>query len=299
MEELKYETRYGYPLLGTKWEIENPKEIVLIVTGMAEHSKRYDHFATFLNRHGFSCYCIDHHGQGKNEPLGRPGEDYFAKEIEIYNDFILELKEKYSKKVSVFAHSMGSFITQGLIEKYSKNIDRTIICGSNGRNGLVKLGYLVAKIIVNNNNKDKDAKLLYKLSIGAYEKTVGKGESPNAWISYNKENVTTYDADPLSGFKCSNGFYKEFFKGLASIQKTKNIRNINPKMPILIVGGIDDPVGNNGKGLVNLYNLYKKNGLNVDIKIYEGMKHEILNEVDKMIVYNDIVLFLKDRYEKE
>ena len=111
------------------------------------------------------------HGQGKNTPLGRPGEDYFAKEIEIYNHLIIDLREKYNLKVNVFAHSMGSFITQGLIEKYSYNIDRTILCGSNGRNGLVKIGYLLAKIIVNDKNKDKDANLLYKLSIGAYEKT--------------------------------------------------------------------------------------------------------------------------------
>lgn len=299
MKEFEFETGYGYNLFGNKWEIDNPKEIVVIITGMAEHSARYDHFATFLNRHGFSVYCIDHHGQGKNTPLGRPGEDYFAKEIEIYNHLIIDLREKYNLKVNVFAHSMGSFITQGLIEKYSYNIDRTILCGSNGRNGLVKIGYLLAKIIVNDKNKDKDANLLYKLSIGAYEKTIEKGESINSWISYNKENVKVYDEDPLSGFKCSNGFYKEFFKGLTTIQKTKNIKKINPKMPIFIIGGDKDPVGNNGKGLVNLYNLYKKNGLNVKLCIYKNMKHEILNEENKMIVYNDIVLFLKDRYEEK
>ena len=211
MEELKFETRYGYALSGNKWEINNPKEIVVIITGMAEHSKRYDNFAIFLNRHGFSVYCVDHHGQGKNTPLGRPGKDYFFKEIEIYNDLILELKNKFNLKVSVFAHSMGSFVTQGLIEKYSKNIDRCILCGSNGRNGLVKIGYLLAKLIVNEKNKHEDAKLLYKLSIGAYENTVDKDESKNAWISFNKENVKEYERDPESGFKCSNEFYKEFF----------------------------------------------------------------------------------------
>lgn len=297
MKTLEYKTRYDVSLLGNKWEIEDPKEIVLIITGMAEHSARYDAFATFLNRHGFSVYCLDHFGQGANGSLGRPVVDYFSKEIEIFNDFVLELKEKYNTKVSIFAHSMGSFILQAYIEKYSRNIERAIICGSNGKNPLVKMGSIVAKIIVTDKNRDEDAKLLYKLSIGAYEKTVNKGESCNAWISFDEENVKKYDADPLCGFKCSNGFYKEFLKGLSSIQKAKNVKTISKDLKIFIIGGEADPVGNNGKGLINLYNLYKKYDLNVKLKIYPKMKHEILNEGKKMDVYNDVRLFLKDKYE--
>ncbi len=295
MEQLEYKTRYENTLKGHKWEIDNPKEIILIVTGMAEHSARYDHFATFLNRHGYSVYCLDHFGQGENGELGRPIEDYFVKEIEIFNDFVLKLKEEFHLDVNIFSHSMGSFVTQGYIEKYSKNIKHVVLCGTNGRNPLVKFGKVISSMVVTKKNKDQDAKMLHNLSIGAYEKTVKGQASQNAWLSFDEENVKTYDKDPLSGFKCSNGFFKEFMKGLSTIQKTKNVKKISKDLKIFIIGGDSDPVGNNGKGLQKLYDLYSKNGLNVKLKIYEHMKHEILNERDKMTVYNDIVSFYKDR----
>ncbi len=295
MELLEYKTKYDVTLKGHKWEIDDPKEIILIITGMAEHSGRYDHFATFLNRHGYSVYCLDHSGQGDNGELGRPMEDYFTKEIEIFNDFILELKAKFNKDVNIFSHSMGSFVAQGYIEKYSKNIKRVVLCGTNGRNPLVGFGVCVCKMVVTKKNKDKDAKLLHNLSVGAYEKTVKNEKSPNAWISFDEDNILAYDADPLSGYRCSNGFYKEFMKGLNTIQKSKNVKNISKDLKIFIIGGEKDPVGNNGKGLVKLFNLYRKYNLNAKLRIYKNMKHEVLNEKDKMTVYNDVVNFYKDK----
>ena len=103
----------------------------------------------------------------------------------------------------------------------------------------------------------------------------------------------------MRGEDFTAGLFRELLSGMAFTSKQDNIEKIDKNMPILFLSGDKDPVGNNGKGLVNLYNLYKKNGLNVKLCIYKHMKHEILNEENKMIVYNDIVLFLKDRYEEK
>jgi len=298
MEKLEYYSKqYDLTLNGNKWEIDDPKAIIFLVTGMAEHSARYNHFATFLNEKGYSVYCLDHSGQGDNGALGRPIEDYFSKEIEIFNDFILDLKAKNNREINMFSHSMGSFVTQGYIEKYSKNISRVVLCGTNGRNPLVKIGKALSSMMVTKKNRDKDAKLLHNLSIGAYEKTTKK-EGKNAWISYSTDNVKIYEEDEKSGYRCSNGFFKEFMKGLSSIQKSKNIKKISKDLKIFIVGGDSDPVGNNGKGLTKLYNLYKKYDLNVKLKIYQNMRHEILNEKDNLKVYKDILDFYEDTYNE-
>ena len=293
MKEISFKNRFNDVLFGNSWEIENPKNIVLIVTGMAEHSARYDDFAKFLNENGYSVYCLDHYGQGngKNGELGNPGHDYFSKMIETIKEYILFLKGKHSKKVYLFAHSMGSFASQGFIEKYSTIVDKVVLCGSNGRNPLIKLGYLYTKCFINKKNYNKKAGFVHALSIGAYEKSVKNAKSNNDWISYNAENVKKYDEDPFSGYLPTNGFYKEFLKGLNSIQKTKNIKSISKTLPILIIGGKDDAVGNFSKGLVQLNKMYKKHGLNSSLIIYDNMRHEILNEVEHIKVYKDVVNF--------
>lgn len=294
MQEISFKNRYNDVLYGTSWEIDNPDAIVIIVTGMAEHSRRYDDFATFLNKHNYSVYCIDHYGQGigKNGELGNPGRDYFFKMQETVKEFILKIKGDTGLKVYLFAHSMGSFVTQGFIEKYSRIVDKVVLCGSNGRNPLVKFGYIFTKLFINQHNYNKKAGFIHTLSIGAYEKSVKNAKSNNEWISFNEDNVKKYDEDSFSGYRPTNGFYKEFMKGLMSIQKSKNVKQISPKLPILIIGGKDDAVGNFGKGLTKLEKLYLKYGLNAKLIIYENMRHEILNEKDHLKVYNDVVSFL-------
>lgn len=297
MKEISFKNKYGDVLFGNSWVVNSPKFILLIVTGMSENSARYDNFASYLNANEASVYCLDHYGQGlgKNGELGNPGEDYFFKMQETINEYIALLKkENPNVPVYLFAHSMGSFVTQGYIEKYSNTIKKVVLCGTNGRSSLYKLGYLIAKLIVHKNNYNKKATLLHALSIGAYEKTVKNESSKNAWISFNKENVKRYDNDPFSGYLPTNGFYKEFLKGLNSIQKSKNIRNISKDLEILIVGGEFDAVSNNAKGLKNLHKLYKSFNLDSHLIIYENMRHEILNEDENMKVYEDILDFLRE-----
>ncbi len=300
VQELSFKNKYNDVLYGHKWLIENSniplKGNILIVTGMAEHSFRYNDFALFLNSNGYNVYSLNHYGQGdKNGELMNPPDDYFFKMIETIKDFNRMLKSlSPSLPLINIAHSMGSFIMQGYIEKYSNTIDKCILIGSNGRNPLVNVGYFLSKILINKNNENKKAKLFHNLSIGAYEKSVKdkKTSSNNERLSFNLENVKKYDEDPLSGVKPTNKFYKNFLKGLSSIQKEKNIDNISPSLPILILGGKEDPVGNNGKGLISLTKIYKNHNLNVTLKLYDRMRHEILNEDEHMIVYNDIKDFI-------
>lgn len=292
--ETSYKNSFGDVLFGHEWPVEKPKANLIIVTGMCEHSTRYDDFALFVNKYNISVLCIDHYGQGigKNGELGRGAKDYFAKMEKTIDELVLKLKKETNLPVYIFAHSMGSFVLQGYIEHYC-NADKVVVCGSNFIGPIGKVGSLLANIIVHDKNYNKPAGILNNMSIGAYEKTCKNEDSKNAWISYNKENYKKYDNDPYCGYHCTNGFFKEFLKGLASLNKKENLKRINKKLPILIISGEADAVGKNGKGPTKLNEVYKKYGLNSEVIIYKNMKHEILNEDNRLNVYKDVVNFLK------
>ena len=291
MKEFSFKNTFGDTLYGNCWELKNAKKVVLIVTGMAEHSARYDHFATFLNKEGFGVYCLDHYGQGKNGKLGCGGPDFFHKMEKTVDEMVMKFKDA-GVEVNIFSHSMGSFVTQGYIQRFG-HADKVVICGTNYMGSLGKVGYLLAKIVCNKKNWDKPAGLLNTLAIGSYEKTCKEADSKNAWLSYNADNNHKYDKDPLSGYHCSNGFYHDFFYGLSDLCDKKNLAAIRKDLPILVIAGKDDPVGNFSKGPTKLNEVYKGLGLNSNCIIYEGMKHEILNEKENLKVYKDILNFYK------
>lgn len=296
MKTTYFKNSFGDTLYGNAWEIASPKALVLIVTGMCEHSGRYNDFATFLNNNGYSALCIDHYGQGvgKNGPLGRAAYNYFDKFMKTIDEIILKYKKDHRNlPVYIFAHSMGSFVTQGYIENYH-NADKVVLCGSNHIGISGKLGYFLARIIVHKFNRDKDAKFLDNLAVGGFAKSVKDGKFKSAWISYNENNCRTYDEDPFSGYKVSNGFYLEFFKGLSKLNKSSNLNNISKDLPIYIIAGDSDPVGKNGKGPRKLDLMYKKHGLNSRITIYPKMRHEILNENERKIVYQNVLDFFNE-----
>jgi len=294
IKETSFKNSFGDSLFGNEWIIDKPKGVVIIVTGMAEHSERYNDFALFLNKHYMNVISIDYYGQGKNGNLGHGAVDFFSKFTKTVDEIALKMKDKYNLPIYLFSHSMGSFIAQSYIENYH-NIDKVVICGTNYMGAMGALGFLVAKIVVRKNNKEKPAGLLNNLAIGAYEKSCKGEDSKNAWLSYNKENYHAYDKDPLSGYHCSNGFYYEFTKGLASLNKKDKLKEISKILPILIIGGDHDIVGKNGVGPTKLNELYHKYNLDSELIIYKNMKHEILNEDGKMNVYKDIVNFYKTK----
>jgi alpha-beta hydrolase superfamily lysophospholipase len=78
-----------------------------------------------------------------------------------------------------------------------------------------------------------------------------------------------------------------------TLYKKKNLANISKKEHILIVAGEEDPVGANGKGPRSLRDMYLKLGVkDVSLILYPHMRHEILNEVEREKVYQDILNFL-------
>lgn len=287
-------------LNGYAWTTDNPKGVVIILSGMEEYILRYDEFAKFLNENGYNVYSIDHYGQGLNCPdkstLGLVPKSFFSKSVRNFDDLAKKYEIK-GKPLIIFGHSMGSFMVQDYIQRFSKHPTKAIICGSNGQNGALayKFGYPLARLICKIKGEEKQAKLLKSLAIGSYVKSVKKRKTDADWLSYNDENNKKYIEDEYCGHPSSNGFYREFLKGDARLYNKKFLAKIRKNLPVLIISGKDDAVGAFGKGPKKLHELYtKKLGLaNVELKLYENMRHEILNEVNHEIVYKDILEFIE------
>lgn len=287
-----------FSLKGNDYLIHQPKAHLLCITGMNEHSRRYEPFAMELNKDGYSVSVLDHFGQGENSPDPKNQEKWpkgaWNMMLKALNTKVTELR-KDGKPVYLMGHSMGSFAMQAYLETYPDSVDKVIIMSSNGKNNKlsIDLGYLVSKMRTNDKNWDKEDKLMEKLALGGYVKAVKDREDDNDWLSYNKENVRKYNDDPYCGHYNTYGFFRGFMGGLHELYKKKNLKKISKKEKILIIAGEDDPVGNMSKGPKSLRDMYQRLGVkDVSLVIYPHMRHEILNEEERDKVIKDILDFL-------
>ena len=267
----------GKEIFVREWtEVESPKAIVQIVHGMVEHSARYDAFARFLNEHGYLVVADDHRGHGEtdSDTLGFCAGHMFQDTVRDEGEITRYYRAQYpALKYFVLGFSYGSFLTQSYISKFGDLIDGAVIAGSNYKKDFeVYLGSIVSCL----RPQRKPAKLIENLSFGAYAKKFQDGE----WLSTDEENNARYHADKYCSFTCSNRFYRDFFKGLKSLYTKKYIAGLKKDLPVLLASGQDDPVGDMGKGVEKLYKFYtQKAGMqNVEIKLFEGSRHEFLNE---------------------
>lgn len=263
------------------WEDAAPlRGVVQIVHGMTEHAARYGEFARFLNEHGFAVVADDHRGHGRTdgETLGWCGGDMFADTVRDEAEITAYFRKKYEGlPYFVFGFSYGSFLTQSYISGYGDLITGAVIGGSSyKKDPEVYLGSVVAAVGGAFCGGKSPARLIEKLSFGAY---AGKFDD-REWLSADAENNARYHGDPLCGFTCSHKFYADFFRGLKRLYTRSYIAGLNKDLPVLLVSGAEDPVGNMGRGVEKLYRFYtEKAGMRkVALRLFEGSRHEFLNE---------------------
>lgn len=290
---------YGDNLRGHFWKTQAPIGNVIIVTGMQEHSNRYDHFAEFLNKQGLDVFCLDHYGQGENvrdDKYGIVPKETFFKYADTIYELQLRLDNKTELPTYIFSHSMGSFITQAYLQRHRDVSKKVVLCGTSGKIPFSKLGFKLAKIKINDKNRDEPSPFFTNLSVGGYAKTIKNREFECDWISYNRDNRVKYANDPMCGYMCSNGFYYNLLEGTSKIFDAKYIKTINEETEIFVIVGEHDAVSANAKRAHKLIKSYKRNGhYKIKLKVYPKMRHEILNEDGKEQVYKDIAdFFLQD-----
>lgn len=305
-EELYFDSRDGeHKLHAVRWipDMEKPVCIVQIVHGMTEYIDRYDHFANYLAERGILVVGDDHLGHGKSV---RPGEryGYFCKDDA---PTVLVRDEHRLKKMTqeqyvgipyiILGHSMGSFITRNYLLKYGKGIDGAIIMGTGMQTKPVLLfGIAVATVEGLIFGGDHVSKLINLLSFGSYNKRIEANKEPGNWLSRNEESVMKYAADPMCSFVFTANGFQTLFKLIYNLHDQEKLKNMPAKLPVLFLSGAEDPVGDYGKAVKQVYRSFKEAGMEkVQIKLYPKDRHEILNELDKEDVYGDIYRWILQR----
>lgn len=282
-------------------DVINPRGVVQIFHGMAEHSGRYENFAKFLNDRDIIVFADDHRGHGetatKDGQLGYLGDDGFNSVVE--DEYIITnyIKEIYKDiPVYIFAHSFGSFIGQEYIIRYSSEIDGIILSGSAKNDGAdVKTGIFVSTMQSKFISDRKAAKFIDNFAFGGFNKNIDNPKTKVAWLTRDEEEQSKYINDKLCAFVPTINFYRNLFLGIHELYKVDRLKNINKKLPILVLSGKRDPVGKNGESVKRLYKQYKNLEIeNVDIKLFEECRHELLNEINKDEVMEFIYKWFKD-----
>ncbi|HBF2897999.1 alpha/beta hydrolase, partial [Clostridioides difficile] len=294
----------GLDIYTYKWEDENikkPKAVIQIAHGMAETAQRYETFAKVLTKNGYIVYINDHRGHGKTakiiENVGHLAEkEGFRCLVEdMYTLTNIIKKENEDLPIYLFGHSMGSFASQRYIMDYSNNLSGLILCGSNGKQGIIlNLAHLIINREIKKYGRRSKSNKINNLIFGG--EIIRRNEKTKFdWLSRDKEQVEKYINDPFCGVVCSCGFFYDLVQGLKEIEDKENLKKVPLDIPIYIISGDKDPIGKNGKGVLRLRDRYIKLGVkDVTCKLYKDGRHELLNEINREEVFEDIICWLNN-----
>ncbi len=279
-----------------------PRGVVQVVHGMWEHVRRYDDFARFLCSQGWIVCGDDHIGHGRSARTGKRGcmpahgGDTVLIEDEHALRAIMQGKVGEHVPYVLFGHSMGSFITRAYLSCHAEGLAAAIICGTSTIPvAKSKAGHVLASIVAAIRGEDHVSQFLDSLCSGGYDKQVA-ATGGGSWLSYNEENVAAYHADEECRFTFSAGGYTAL-TALAARACSKACAEAVPHdLPLLYIAGDGDPVGDMGQGVQTAAQLARDAGsVDVTCKIYEHMRHEILNERNHQLVYDDIEAWLDEK----
>lgn len=280
------------------------KAIFQVAHGMAEHGERYEDFAGYMCERGFAVLVDDHVGHGKSvkddKDLGYFGEsngwDAFVEDERALTELILA--EYPDTPLIFFGHSMGSFIAREYIRRYGKDerIKGAIICGTSGKTPAAPIAITLAGTVAKAKGSRHKSKFIDKMAFGTYNKKIENPATSFDWLSSDTEQVKKYIADKYCGFLFTAAGYKDLFTVLNRVSGKDWFEQVYAELPIFLIAGEEDPVGQYGAGVKQVYNDLKNAGKkDVTIKLYPGMRHEILNEVDNVKVYADIAAWCENK----
>lgn len=283
-----------------------PRAVVQIAHGIAEHINRYDDFMSFLAEHGFVAVGNDHLGHGQTI-TSEAERGFFAEEngwdrvVEDMDRLREQMRKEYPDLPYIFfGHSMGSFLTRTYLIRYPERYDAAIISGTGHQGKALVLGGLaVANFLVKSKGARANGQVLNDMAFGSYCKKIENPRTPFDWLSRDPKSVDKYIADPNCGFVAKLGLYRDMLTGVKFITSQANIDSMSKDQPIYFMSGDADPVGDYGKGVEAAYNAFCKAGLkDVTIRLYPDGRHEMLNEVNKAKVYQDILNWLNEKLPK-
>ena len=282
------------------WLVDNPKAILQITHGMSEYIERYDAFAKFLNANGIAVVGHDHVGHGHSadpKDYGYFGEKdgWLTFAADVQKMFEITKAEYPDIPYFLMGHSMGSFVARTWFGKHCKDVDGVIFMGTAGTNPALGAGKALVSLMRKFKGGRHISKTVTALAFGSYNKHISGAKTYNDWLTRDDAVVAEYVKDPACGFTFTLAGYSDLFNLLAYINSDQWYKDIPKDIPVLVIAGGDDPVGEYGKGPSEVAGKMEDSGCeDVSLLLYEGMRHEILNEFGKEAVMEDIKRFILD-----
>ena len=297
--EFNYMSSNGSTLIHCiKWIPDNPIGVIQIVHGITEHIGRYEDFASYMANLGYIVVGNDHLGHGKSiitdKPkmyIGKLGSwDYLVKDIHTLYELI---SEEYKLPTYLIGFSLGSFVSRHYLIDYNPNYQKAILVGTGIQLGLVlNILKMIVKGEVKKIGEENTSKFIKDLSFGTYNKQIKDTKTDCDWLTSSEDEINKYLNDSLVGKDITGSLFYELLDGMIYTSKLSNIKKMKD-LPILLLSGLDDPVGSKGNGVKKLESIYKKNNIDVSIKLYEGKRHDLFHETNKLEVFKDIEEYIK------
>ncbi|WP_300800748.1 alpha/beta fold hydrolase [uncultured Acetatifactor sp.] len=276
--------------------------VLQVVHGMAEYAERYEEFAAYLVERGFVVTGDDHLGHGKS--VGQGGKQgYFCEQdpaTVLVRDVhrLKKLTEELYPGVPyvLMGHSMGSFITRNYLCRYGTGISGAVIMGTGMQpKAVLDMARLVAGIQKLFCGSGHVSRLLDRLAFGGYGRGITDRRTAFDWLSRDRERVDRYIADPMCGFTFTVNGFGALFELVLRLYSPENLAAVPRELPVFMVSGDADPVGDYGKGVRRAYDSLVVAGLtDIRLKLYPGGRHELLNETNRSQVMQDICRWVEE-----
>jgi alpha-beta hydrolase superfamily lysophospholipase len=295
---------FGEGIFTYRWLPDTPDKpvgVVQIAHGMAEHGARYQRFARHLTKAGYGVYANDHRGHGRTagtlENVGYFADaDGWARVVDDMHQLTGVIRQECpGVPVFLFGHSMGSFLSRTYISRYGQGVSGVVLSATGGDPGLVgRIGLMIARMESFLRGRKARSPLLNALSFGGFNKPFRPNRTDFDWLSSDPAEVDAYIADPYCGGVFTAGFFVDMLTGLQLINRPEAVRRIPGALPVLLLSGACDPVGDNTRGVRQVADSYQGAGIaDVTVRFYDGGRHEMLNEVNKESVFNDVLDWLR------
>lgn len=275
-----------------------PKALIMVAHGMAEHGGRYVRLAEALCGAGYGVFALDQRGHGRTADEGTLG--LFA-EQDGWNKVVGDLaslnqhigQQLPGVPIILLGHSMGSYIAQAYLLHHSASLHGAVLSGSNFQPvALYRAARLIARAERLRQGLRGRSALIECLSFGSFNQAFKPNRTAFDWLSRDPDEVDRYLHDPLCGFRCTNQLWFDLLGGLQQISKASNLAQIDPGLPILVIGGECDPVSE-GKRLKSLAHALREAGCqNLQLNIYPQARHEVFNETNRDEVTADVLTWL-------
>ena len=260
---------------------KNVRAVIQLSHGMCEYVRRYEKHAAYFCSQGIAFCGNDHLGHGLTAPdadeLGyTDSPEYLVEDLHTMTGVIR--RKLPGVPLILLGHSMGSFIARLYLAKYGKDVDGAIISGTAGPENPTGLAKLLTKMSIAIHGDHYRDNFIKGLSTGSYEKHF-KGEPTSAWITRDTDEQEKYLADPLCNFTFTLNGYYNLFDMLGRVSSKGWAESIRKDLPILMISGSDDPVGDCGKGVRKVYERLKAAGIeDLTLRLWDGARHELFNE---------------------